>query len=283
MLCLPSLHKTIAFSVTNGVWLVLLRAETGLSLVQVEFKVSPDALLPVGTHLGANHFVAGQHVDIVAHTKGKGFQGVMKKHGFKGQPRTHGHSLSHRSIGSIGRQGYSRVLPGRRMAGRMGGVKSREINCWVYRCVARVVHRTHCAHLLNETLWPRIYHSLGGTWMGRSWIVERDMLMRQAWCVKVWSHRSGSVIFCQDSNTAQIYFAPEHVPIVCRVIPERGLLYVKGSLPGPQGCFLYVADALRRRKQELASLPFPTFIGSTDGVEATQAQPKKNLYEIYRN
>jgi ribosomal protein L3 len=98
-----------------------------------------DALLPVGTPLGASHFIAGQHVDIRAETKGKGFAGAMKRHGFKGQPRSHGHSLSHRSVGSIGRQGYSRVLPGKRLPGRMGGVTSIQWNCWVYRYVASLL------------------------------------------------------------------------------------------------------------------------------------------------
>jgi ribosomal protein L3 len=98
-----------------------------------------DALLPVGTPLGASHFIAGQHVDIRAETKGKGFAGAMKRHGFKGQPRSHGHSLSHRSVGSIGRQGYARVLPGKRLPGRMGGVTSIQWNCWVYRYVASLL------------------------------------------------------------------------------------------------------------------------------------------------
>ena len=90
--------------------------------------------MPVGTQLGAHHFIAGQHVDITAATKGKGFQGVMKKHGFSGQPRTHGVSLAHRSTGSIGQQGYARVLPGKKMPGRMGGVKVTHKNAFVYRC-----------------------------------------------------------------------------------------------------------------------------------------------------
>lgn len=105
--------------------------------LQAEFRVSPDALLPVGTQLNAAHFVAGQFVDVTGVTKGKGFQGVVKRWGMKGQARTHGHSLSHRSIGSIGMQGYSRVLPGRRMAGRMGGKRRLQLNCWVYRYGSR--------------------------------------------------------------------------------------------------------------------------------------------------
>lgn len=53
-------------------------------------------------------------------------------------------------------------------------------------------------------------------------------------------------------------------------------------MPGQQGCFMHVSDAVRRRKQELTSLPFPTFVGSTEGLEATQARPKKNMYDEYK-
>ena len=66
-----------------------------------EFRVTPDALLPVGTSITARHFVPG-HVDVQGVTRGKGFQGVMKRWGFSGQPASHGHSLSHRSGGSSG-------------------------------------------------------------------------------------------------------------------------------------------------------------------------------------
>lgn len=104
----------------------------------MEFKVSQDALMPVGTFLNAAHFLPGQHVDITAMTKDKGFQGVMKRWGFKGQDRTHGHSLSHRSLGSIGQQGYARVLPGKKMPGQMGKKRRVQLNCWVYRCVTAV-------------------------------------------------------------------------------------------------------------------------------------------------
>jgi large subunit ribosomal protein L3 len=101
--------------------------------LQVEFPVSHDALLPSGTKLNVAHFVPGQHVDITSNTKGKGFQGVMKKWGFKGQGASHGVSLAHRSPGSIGQQGYARVLPGKKMAGKMGNRRRVSLNCWVYR------------------------------------------------------------------------------------------------------------------------------------------------------
>lgn len=118
--------------------------------MQVEFPVSHDALLPLGTTLNAAHFVAGQHVDVTAVTKGKGFAGVMKKWGFKGQSRTHGHSLSHRSIGSIGMQGYARVLPGRKMAGKMGNRRRVQLNCWVSRY--EIEHRTPRTDSASKTV-----------------------------------------------------------------------------------------------------------------------------------
>lgn len=90
-----------------------------------EFRVSPNAVLPVGTPINANHFVCGQFVDVQGVTKGKGFQGVMKRFGYHGFPASHGHSRSHRSGGAInvGCQTPGKVLPNTKMPGRMGGVK----------------------------------------------------------------------------------------------------------------------------------------------------------------
>lgn len=67
-----------------------------------EWRVSTDAVLPVGTTLSAAHFVPGQLVDVTANSIGKGFAGVMKRHGFAGLKATHGVSLTHRSAGSTG-------------------------------------------------------------------------------------------------------------------------------------------------------------------------------------
>ncbi|KAF9167285.1 54S ribosomal protein L9, mitochondrial [Actinomortierella ambigua] len=87
-----------------------------------EFRVTPDAVLPVGTELVASHFVPGQFVDCSAPTMGKGFQGAMKRHGFGGQPASHGTSVTHRSLGSVGqRKDPGKVFKGKKMAGRMGG------------------------------------------------------------------------------------------------------------------------------------------------------------------
>jgi len=99
-----------------------------------EFRVSEDALLPVGTVLGASHFVAGQHVDVRGFTIGKGFQGPMKRWGFSGLPATHGTTKKHRAHGSIGNsQDPGRVWKGKKMAGRMGNRKRTVQSVFVYK------------------------------------------------------------------------------------------------------------------------------------------------------
>ncbi|MDD3029672.1 MAG: 50S ribosomal protein L3 [Alphaproteobacteria bacterium] len=87
----------------------------------VEFRVSEDAMLEIGAELAATHFVPGQFVDVSAVSIGKGFAGGMKRHGFSGLRATHGVSVSHRSLGSIGQcQDPGRVFKGKKMAGHMG-------------------------------------------------------------------------------------------------------------------------------------------------------------------
>ena len=90
----------------------------------VEFRVSNDALLNPGDELSVEHFVSGQIVDITGTSKGKGFQGGMKRHNFGGLEATHGISVSHRSHGSTGQcQDPGRVFKGKKMAGQMGNVR----------------------------------------------------------------------------------------------------------------------------------------------------------------
>ena len=87
----------------------------------VEFRVTPDALIDVGAEITAGHFLVGQYVDVVGTTKGKGFQGVIKRHHFGGLRATHGVSVSHRSHGSTGqRQDPGKVFRGKKMAGHLG-------------------------------------------------------------------------------------------------------------------------------------------------------------------
>jgi large subunit ribosomal protein L3 len=76
----------------------------------------------IGGQIGADTFAAGDKVDVTAVSKGKGFAGGMKRHGFKGLPASHGAHRVHRHPGSIGACATpSRVLKGTKMAGRMGG------------------------------------------------------------------------------------------------------------------------------------------------------------------
>ena len=86
-----------------------------------EFRVSPDNLIAVGAEITADHFVAGQFVDVSGTSIGKGFAGAMKRWNFGGLRATHGVSISHRSHGSTGnRQDPGKVFKGKKMAGHLG-------------------------------------------------------------------------------------------------------------------------------------------------------------------
>ncbi|MCX7629780.1 MAG: 50S ribosomal protein L3 [Geminicoccaceae bacterium] len=98
-----------------------------------EFRVSPDALLEVGSEIHAGHFVAGQFVDVSAITIGKGFAGAMKRHNFGGLRASHGVSIAHRSLGATGnRQDPGKVFKGKRMAGHMGARRATVQNLEVF-------------------------------------------------------------------------------------------------------------------------------------------------------
>lgn len=99
-----------------------------------EFRVADDALLDVGAHISADHFVPGQLVDVSGVTQGKGFAGAMKRWGFGGLRATHGVSVSHRSHGSTGnRQDPGRVFKNKKMAGHMGARNRTQQNLEVVR------------------------------------------------------------------------------------------------------------------------------------------------------
>jgi len=91
-----------------------------------EFRVADEIIgdFNVGGEIKADIFEVGQIVDVQGVTKGKGFQGTIKRWNFKMGDATHGNSLSHRSPGSIGqRQTPGRVFPGKKMSGHMGAVQ----------------------------------------------------------------------------------------------------------------------------------------------------------------
>lgn len=154
----------------------------------VEFRVAEDALVDVGAEISADHFVAGQLVDVSGHTQGKGFAGVMKRHNFGGLRATHGVSVSHRSHGSTGqRQDPGKVFKGKKMAGHMGDRERTQQNLE---------------------------------------IVSTDV--------------------------------------------ERGLLFVKGSVPGHKGTWLTVKDAVKAARH--ADAPYPASLKSAaTNVSAEQS------------
>jgi large subunit ribosomal protein L3 len=152
------------------------KAEVEPKAQVAEFRVAEDALLEVGATIAADHFIAGQLVDVTGHTQGKGFAGAMKRWGFGGMRATHGVSISHRAHGSTGqRQDPGRVFKNKKMAGHMGDRQRTQQNLE---------------------------------------IVSTDV--------------------------------------------ERGLLFVKGSVPGSKGTWLLVRDAVKVARP--ADAPYPASI-----------------------
>lgn len=139
----------------------------------VEFRVAPANLIEVGAELTADHFVAGQFVDVQGTTLGKGFAGGMKRWNFGGLRATHGVSVSHRSIGSTGgRQDPGKTFKNKKMPGHLG----------------------------SETVTVQNLK-----------VVSVDV--------------------------------------------ERGLILVKGAVPGHEGAFVLVKDAVKKKLPE--GVPFP--------------------------
>ena len=123
---------TVILAAPNTVTLVRTKEKDGYEAVQLqlgrtkrEAKLSlakPDSMkdLKVGDTVTVAQFKEGDVVKVSGLTKGRGFQGVVKRHGFHGGPATHGQKNRHRAPGSIGSTAPQRVVPGRRMAGHMG-------------------------------------------------------------------------------------------------------------------------------------------------------------------
>jgi len=100
------------------------KVEAGRGLWEFRIEDKDAGNFEVGSEIKADIFTVGQLVDVAGITKGKGFQGTIKKYHFKMGDATHGNSLSHRSPGSIGqRQTPGRVFPGKKMAGHMGAIQ----------------------------------------------------------------------------------------------------------------------------------------------------------------
>jgi large subunit ribosomal protein L3 len=171
------------------------KAEVEPKAKVVEFRVDEDALLDIGARISAEHFVAGQLVDVAGVTQGKGFAGAMKRWNFGGLRATHGVSVSHRSHGSTGnRQDPGRVFKNKKMAGHMGA-----------------------------------------------------------------------------RNRTQ-----QNLEIV-RTDPIRGLLFVKGSVPGHKGAWLTVSDAIKLPRHE--SAPFPAALIETAKPQAVEEHAPAGLVD----
>ena len=171
------------------------KAEVEPKAKLVEFRVDEDALLDVGAKISAEHFVAGQLVDVAGLTQGKGFAGAMKRWGFRGLRATHGVSVSHRSHGSTGnRQDPGRVFKNKKMAGHMGA-----------------------------------------------------------------------------RNRTQ-----QNLEIV-RTDPIRGLLFVKGSVPGHKGAWLTVSDAIKLPRHD--SAPYPAALVESAKPVAEQEHAPAGLVD----
>jgi large subunit ribosomal protein L3 len=153
-----------------------------------EFRVSDDALVPVGAEITAAHFVPGQYVDVTGTSIGKGFAGGMKRHNFGGLRASHGVSVSHRSLGSTGqRQSPGKTFKNKKMAGHLG----------------------------NERVTTQSLR-----------IVAAD--------------------------------------------PERGLLLIKGSVPGSDNGWVLIRDAKKRRAPD--GLPFPAALRGDGGAPEASAE-----------
>lgn len=98
----------------------------GLTPMRVvrEVRLAAGEAFEIGQAVRADAFSEGARVDVTGVSKGKGFAGAIKRHNFGGQRDSHGVSLMHRAIGSIGTSNVARVWKGKRMAGRLGGVRA---------------------------------------------------------------------------------------------------------------------------------------------------------------
>ena len=100
------------------------QAEAGEGLWEFRLADEEGADIEIGAEIKADIFTTGQIVDVTGTSKGKGFQGGVKRHNFAMQDATHGNSLAHRALGSIGQcQTPGRVFKGKKMAGQMGNAR----------------------------------------------------------------------------------------------------------------------------------------------------------------
>ena len=134
-----ALNVTLVECPANKVTLIRSKEQDSYEAVQLEisktnnkkkkkeFRTS-DANSKLGDEVNIEAFSVGEIVSVSGISKAKGFQGVVKRHGFKGAPKSHGHKHDLRAPGSIGSGFPEHVIKGKRMAGRMGGVRATSKN-----------------------------------------------------------------------------------------------------------------------------------------------------------
>ena len=128
--CVPNTVRMVRTKEKDGYTAVQLEApKTARTTVRRECRVDDlPADQPMGATVSVTVFSVGDRVMVSGITKAKGFQGVVKRHGFSGAPASHGHPHDLRAPGSIGGRFPQHVHRGKRMAGRMGGVRSSSRN-----------------------------------------------------------------------------------------------------------------------------------------------------------
>jgi len=110
------------------------KVEAGDVVMELRLADSDEGEFELGNEINVETFEAGQKVDVIGTSIGKGFAGVIKRHNFSMQDATHGNSLAHRAPGSIGQnQTPGRVFKGKKMAGHMGNVRRTVQNLEVVR------------------------------------------------------------------------------------------------------------------------------------------------------
>ena len=108
--------------------------EAGRGLWEFRLNDGEGEELAAGSTIGVDIFSEGQKVDVIGASIGKGYAGVVKRHNFRMQDATHGNSLAHRAIGSIGMgQNPGHVIKGKKMAGHMGNVRTTNENLDIVR------------------------------------------------------------------------------------------------------------------------------------------------------
>lgn len=161
-----------------------------------EFRVTADGLIDVGAELTADHFIAGQYVDVTGTSIGKGFAGAMKRHNFGGLRASHGVSVSHRSHGSTGQcQDPGKVFKGKKMAGHMGAER---VTTQSLKVVATDVERGLIL----------VHGAVPGSKTG--WVMVRDAVKRS---LPEGVPFPGAFKLVDDANTASEE-APAEVPAV---------------------------------------------------------------------